>query len=120
MTDGTIQSTFDGMRALTSQIDPSVEAMLDAHNFVFTRMNATRDHVCALFTGPQTGDCPPWQLSVRHATNNEMTILLSAHGEQPLLSLSIVIGTSIAQTLAEAVGLAVSFVSLSEQLKASP
>ncbi|HXP97079.1 MAG TPA: hypothetical protein VN809_10235 [Telmatospirillum sp.] len=120
MTDGTIKSTFDGMRALTSQIDPSVEAMLDAHNFVFTRMNATHDHVCALFTGPQTTDSPPWQLSVRHSINGERMILLSAQEEQPQLSLSILIGTSIAQTLAEAVGLAVSFVSLSEQIKATP
>lgn len=120
MTDGAIKSTFDGMRVLTSQIDPSVEAMLDAHNFVFTRMNATHDHVCALFTGQQTGTSPPWQLSVRHSTNDEMMILLNAQAEQQQLSLSIVIGTSIARTLAEAVGLAVSFVSLSEQLKASP
>lgn len=121
MTDGMVKSAIDGMRTLTLQIDRSIEAMMEAHGFSFTGMNATNRNAYAVFSCQESEETPPWQLTVTHSTDEEMVVSLNKMmGDRQQLSLSILIGTDAAQTLAEGIGLAVSFVTLSDQLKASP
>jgi len=114
------KSAIDGMRTLTLQIDQSIEALMEAHGFSFTGMNATDSDAQAMFRSQDGDVMPPWHLTIRHSAAEEMIVLLNkALGDQQQVSLSILIGTDAAKTLAEGIGLAVSFVAISDQLKAS-
>ncbi len=118
MTDGMAKSAIDGMRTLTSHIDRSIEALIEAHGFSFMEMNATNRHAFASFDYQDTQERPPWQLTLSHSTDGEMMVSLKKMQEdRQQVSLSILIGTDAARTLAEGVGLAVSFVAMSGQLK---
>jgi hypothetical protein len=120
MTGLIAKPTIDGIRLFTSRIDPSVEALMDAHGFAFTSMNASDNHVSALYCRKDGGSSEAWQLSLNHRLDDEMSISLNKMKEdQQLLALSILVGTELTQTLAEAIGLAVSFVAVSDQIKAS-
>jgi hypothetical protein len=120
MIGGMAKSAMDGMRALTLQIDPSIESLIEAHGFSFTGMNATDGDALALFRCQDGDGMPPWHLTIRHSAEEEMLVLLNkALGDQQQVSLSILIGTDAARTLAEGIGLAVSFVAISDQLKAA-
>lgn len=121
MNDGMTKSAIDGMRSLTLQIDQSIEALMEAHGFAFAEMNATNRNAYAAFRYQETEETPPWQLTLSHSMEGETTVSLDkTRGNQRQLSLSIHIGTETARTLAEGIGLAVSFVAISDQLKASP
>jgi hypothetical protein len=114
------QSTIDTVRTLTSQIDPSIEALMESHDFIFTKMTADDSLAHALYCRTKRDETSPWQLTVSHFPNGETRIgVTRMEEENQQISLSILVGTDLAQTLAEAVGLAVSFVSIADQIKAS-
>jgi hypothetical protein len=93
---------------------------MEAHGFVFARMNATGNSADALFTNQEAADLPPWHLTLRHSADDDLTVLLTkSAADRDQISLSILVGTETAKTLAEGVGLAVSFVAFSDQLAAS-
>lgn len=120
MTEEMAKSAIDGMRTLTLQIDQSIEALMEAHGFSFMEMKATHRDALAMFRCQDREETPPWQLTIRHSAEKDMTVLLNKmRGDQQQISLSILIGTDAARTLAEGIGLAVSFVAISDQLKAS-
>ena len=121
MTAAMTRAAIDGMRKLTLQIDPSIESLLEAHGFAFCGMNAAADGAVASFRCQNSDELTPWLLSLSHSATGEMMVCLSrGSGEQQQVSLSLRVGTESAATLAEAAGLAVSFVVLNQQMKAVP
>ncbi len=106
------------IRALTSQLDPTIAALLEAHGFTFTRMSATPGEASACFTATERDDKRPWHLGIAHAGQDEMSVsLTSSDVPCPSISLRIVVGKDGVANMAEAVGLAVSFVTFTEQLR---
>jgi hypothetical protein len=121
MTDDMAQSAIAGMRALTSHLDQHVEALMEAHGFSFSGLNATNSEAHALFICGNPEETAPWALTLRHSATGDMTVSLEkATGLRQQISLSILIGTDGSRTLAEGVGLAVSFAAISDQLKETP
>ena len=118
MTNGTPQSTIDGVRILMLQIDQTIESLLEAHGFAFKTIKISDRDVLALFGCAEPQGMPAWELTVKHSADDEISVsLIKGTEERPQLSLSILIGKDLAQTLAEAVGLAVSFVAFSDQMR---
>jgi hypothetical protein len=120
MSDGTTKSAIDAMRTLTLQIDQTIEGLVDAHGFTFSQMSATATEAIAQFTGAvgDTGD--PWHLTLQQPGNGELTVILARGNSQArAVTLSIRIGSQDARTLAEGVGLAISFVAFTEQLRSA-
>ncbi|PKU26483.1 hypothetical protein [Telmatospirillum siberiense] len=118
MTDGTTTRPLEIMRTLASLIDPSIEALLDSHGFMFVRMHIADHRAQALFCTDSHGSVPPWHLTMTAAAEGGLTLsLVKSLDEQPQLSLTILVGTPPAASLAEAVGLAVSFALMSDQMQ---
>lgn len=117
MTDGMTKGTIDSMRTLTNLIDSSVDALLESHGFTFTQMQAAERQAQALFQGEPAGALPPWQLTVNHAAGGTTTVSLARTvDERPQISLTVLVGPHCVSSLAEAIGLAVSFALMSDQM----
>lgn len=120
MSDGTSKSAIDAMRKLTLQIDQTIEGLMDAHGFTLSQMKATATDAIAEFVGATVDTGDPWHLTMRHPGNGELAVeLAKGNGQAATVSLSVRIGSDDAKTLAEGVGLAISFVAFTEQLRSA-
>ncbi len=125
MPTGTTGSAIEAMRLLVAQIDPSVEALIEAHGFSLARMNVTPEEATAVFTVAAQGAGTNWVLTLTQVIGGPLSVALE-HGsdDHRSASLRILVGTNTAATLGEAAGLAVSFPAfcgrLRESLQACP
>ncbi|MDR3440106.1 hypothetical protein [Telmatospirillum sp.] len=121
MTEGQAQSAVEAMRALAMQIDPSIETLMEAHSFSFQRMNASANEAVASFLCASSPEGPVWTLEISHSIDNETAVTLrQSVDEKPFIALSVIVGTEPVRSLAGAIGLAVSLVTLSDQIRMSP
>lgn len=113
-----INSAIDTVRALSLDIDPPLEGLMDAHGFSFANMTATEGGVRALFHGCSTGGDSRWQLTLERTADSPPKVALERVGDRPAMSLQVVVGTGGIDTLSQAVGLAVSCAALADQMAA--
>lgn len=100
-------------------MDEAVEALMDAHGFALVNMVAGPADATASFSAMAEGKGAPWRLTLAQPTEGAPTITLGkGSGDRPSLSLSVVVDGEEVASLAEGVGLAVSFVAFSEQMRA--
>lgn len=118
MSDAIAQSAIEAMRTLTQHIDQSVESLLDAHAFSFSRMDATTDQAAAYFSRSPSPGLTDWHLVMSATAGGRQTVNLSltAGAERPIC-LEILVGQGGAETLAKGTALALSFIAICEQVQ---
>jgi hypothetical protein len=115
-------SAIEAMRALTLQLDDAVEALIEAHDFSLAELKVTPLRVEANFVGPDRAAGPRWRLAMGRSEDGQLQVALhQGDGDPPPISLHIQAGHiqaggAAVATLAEAVGLALSFVAFADQV----
>lgn len=115
MTDGTARQAIGTMQTLSTLIDPSVETLLESHDFAFRCMHAAEQRAQALFVSEKSDASPPWELTMGLSADGLASVSLQRLPTGTTdVSLTITVGKPPVSTLAEAIGMAVSFIHLAE------
>jgi hypothetical protein len=111
-------SPIAAMRALTQHLDGAVEDVMEAHGFALAQITATGSEAAAVFLCDTRIDGIVWRLAIRQPIAAAACVAMSMAGEDnEHMSLVIHPGAGAVESVAAAVGLAVSFATLSGQLR---
>jgi hypothetical protein len=115
MPEATTKSAIDALQCLALHLDDAVEELIEAHSFAFVHMEASATEASAVFGQP-----PSWSLVLSNTAGGDLKVILTTlDGERPSVSLALAVATGGARSMAEATGLALSFVGLYRRLRSA-
>ena len=114
MAERTALSAIEAMRNLLVRIDPMVEGLMEAHELRLESLNATADEASVEFAGLPPN---PWKIAIRQSIAGDLSVrLIGSNADPEWLCLSVRVGAGPAQTLPQALGLALSLIGFAGQL----